>query len=202
MSKFSTEALFKSKIDEIWDNVTYSFIETVRKGYAIQDDILTNVLLFIGINPSMTGEPGNIFYNNTHGETHPYFKKFIDISEAVGIPWSHIDLLFVRETQQFIVKDLFKNELSRDFFEQQLIISKEIIEMTKPKVIIVNNSLARDYFQFETLFDKLIGTPRIINNQVLEGTPVFFTSMLTGQRALDLGSYERLKWHIKQVLSN
>ena len=67
MSKFSTEALFKSKIDEIWDNVTYSFIETVRKGYAIQDDILTNVLLFIGINPSMTGEPGNIFYNNTHG---------------------------------------------------------------------------------------------------------------------------------------
>ena len=100
------------------------------------------------------------------------------------------------------MKDLFKNELSRDFFEQQLIISKEIIEMTKPKVIIVNNSLARDYFQFETLFDKLIGTPRIINNQVLEGTPVFFTSMLTGQRALDLGSYERLKWHIKQVLSN
>ena len=28
---------------------------------------------------------------------------------------------------------------------------------------------------------------------------VFFSGMLGGQRALDLGSLERLKWHIKAV---
>ncbi|MEK7256563.1 MAG: hypothetical protein AAB316_17540, partial [Bacteroidota bacterium] len=41
--------------------------------------------------------------------------------------------------------------------------------------------------------DKTIGTPR------WEDIPVFFTSMLAGQRALDKGSFERLKWHLKWV---
>jgi len=53
-------------------------------------------------------------------------------------------------------------------------------------------------FGFE--FDDEIGTYRIIKNDKLKHTPVFFTSMLTGQRALDLGSYERLIWHILFVL--
>jgi hypothetical protein len=30
--------------------------------------------------------------------------------------------------------------------------------------------------------------------------PVFFTSMLSGQRALDRRSYERLVWHIKRAV--
>lgn len=53
------------------------------------------------------------------------------------------------------------------------------------------------------LFDDKIGTHRITGNKefetVLKGTPVFFTSMLTGQRALDNGSFERLGWHINKV---
>lgn len=71
MIKFSTEVLFKSKIDEIWDNETYSTIESVSRAYAIQDDIRFNALLFIGINPSMYGSIGRIFYQNSHGETPP-----------------------------------------------------------------------------------------------------------------------------------
>ena len=34
----------------------------------------------------------------------------------------------------------------------------------------------------------------------IESLITFFTSMLTGQRALDRYSYQRLKWHIKEVL--
>lgn len=199
MSKFSTGALFKSKIDEIWDNEAYSTIESVNRGYAIQDDIRFNALLFIGINPSMYGRIGRIFYQNSHGETHRYFKKFIDISKDADIPWSHIDLLFLRETDQKIVKQLKRDKVGHEFFMKQLVVSKEIIELAKPQLIVINNTLARDFFQFNTVFDEQIGTHRIIGNIALEGTPVFFTSMLTGQRALDLGSYERLKWHIKQV---
>lgn len=30
--------------------------------------------------------------------------------------------------------------------------------------------------------------------------PLFFSGMLTGQRALDNGSFERLKWHIKKAV--
>jgi hypothetical protein len=42
--------------------------------------------------------------------------------------------------------------------------------------------------------DDNIGTYRFNEN-----TPVFLSGMLTGRHALDLGSYERLKWHLKFV---
>ena len=32
--------------------------------------------------------------------------------------------------------------------------------------------------------------------------PIFLVSMLSGQRALDVYSYQRLKWHIKRVLNH
>jgi hypothetical protein len=198
--KFSTEELFKSKIDEIWNNKTYSTIASISRGYSIQDNIQINALLFIGINPSMSGNVGKIFYQNSHENTHKYFKKFIDISKHIGVAWSHIDLLFLRETNQKIVKQLLFDKMGYDFFLEQLSISKEIIELAKPRIIVINNALARDIFQFETVFDEQIGTHRIINNTELNGTPVFFTSMLTGRRALDLGSYERLIWQIKMIL--
>lgn len=44
-------------------------------------------------------------------------------------------------------------------------------------------------------WDEELGTYTYKNN------PFFFSSMLTGQRALDNGSFERLVWHIKKVKS-
>ena len=101
-----------------------------------------------------------------------------------------------------------KSKNGYDFCRAQDLISKEIIELAKPKVIIVNNTLAREWLTnknfntdcFECRFDQTIGTYRIVNNSMLEDIPIFFTSMLTGQRALDNGSYERLIWHINLVL--
>ena len=103
-----------------------------------------------------------------------------------------------------------------DFVCRQLVISKQIIENVNPKIIVVNNSLARrlsgrekiefngkwisEWINFDFIFDKDLGTDRIISTDHLNNTPVFFTSMLTGQRALDKGSYERLIWQIKFVL--
>jgi hypothetical protein len=53
-------------------------------------------------------------------------------------------------------------------------------------------------FEFE--FRDEFGTNVITNEPILKNVPIFFTSMLTGQRALDNGSYERLIWHMKFVL--
>ncbi len=107
-----------------------------------------------------------------------------------------------------------------DFIWKQIEISREIIEKAKPKIIVVNNTLARDFFGinksedrtqsvwmgYDFKFDYEIGTHRIIGNKELKtdltGTPVIFTSMLTGQRALDNGSFERLTWHIDFVNKN
>ena len=99
-----------------------------------------------------------------------------------------------------------------DFIIEQLKISRKIISQSNPKIIVVSNTKARNYlknesnkifigFEFEP--DEDLGTDVIINNEnsKLNGVPVFFTSMLTGQRALDNGSYERLIWHINYVLN-
>ena len=50
------------------------------------------------------------------------------------------------------------------------------------------------WMDYEFIFDDKIGTYR------WEGKPVFFSSMLSGQRALDKGSLERLQWHVKRTL--
>ena len=206
--KFSVEKEFGNEIRKIWDEAKYDSIESKNRGFAVQDDIEYNSLMFIGINPSYNGIPGNLFYDNSHGETHKYFKKFIEISSEVGLNWSHLDLLFLRETNQKEVKSLGENNLGHIFYDEQLKISKKIIETTKPKIIVVNNTYARDLLHSQSFttpkydfeFDEKIGTERIVNNEILNGVPIFFTSMLTGQRALDLGSYKRLIWHIKHVM--
>ena len=54
------------------------------------------------------------------------------------------------------------------------------------------------YWKNKIIFDDKIGTYKITLNE--KSVPVFFSSMLTGQRALDKGSFERLKWHVKNVI--
>lgn len=206
MEKISIKEKFKTQIDEIWNNKMFENIDFLNRGYAVQDEIILNSILFIGINPSFTGKylertESDFYHNEQVGEVYSYFKKFQDISRKTGIAWSHLDLLYIRETNQKNVENIFSNENGKLFITKQLELSKNIIEQSKPKVIVVSNTFARRLFSvdFKVEFDENIGTYKI-QNEELKDTPVFFTSMLTGQRAMDLGSYERLVWHIKQVL--
>lgn len=209
MSIFSIEQYYKTEIDSIWNDEKYKSVSFIERGYAVQKDIPYSAILFIGINPSYsekkTKQQNSFFYSNHQlEEVHQYFRKFQDIAEKTNVEWSHLDLLYIRQTDQKIVKSIFNDPIGKEFLGKQLYISKSIIEKSKPKVIVVSNAYARDLFleecKIKTLFNENIGTHKIIDNFYLNDTPVFFTSMLTGQRALDNGSYERLVWHIKQVL--
>ena len=205
MEKFSIREEFKNEIDEIWNALDFEKIPFLERGYAVQNEIIIGSFLFIGINPSFSGnlENKSHFYDNEQdGKIYSYFKKFQEISKRADTPWSHIDLLYLRETNQKKIIEIFSNVNGKEFIYKQLKLSKKIIEKSRPKIIVVSNSFARHLlhldFQFE--FDENIGTHKIVEHQTLASIPVFFTSMLTGQRALDLGSYERLIWHIKKVL--
>ena len=202
MTIISVKKEFFNQIESIWNNPAFDSIQIKDRGYAIQDEIEKNVILFVGINPSYDNIPKKLYYNNSDSEEHQYFKKFKDISEKVGLGWAHIDLLFIRETNQNVVKVIGKEELGKRFINEQLEISLAIIESVLPKIIVVNNTYARELLKdrLDSKFDEEIGTHRITGKNNLQGTPIFFTSMLTGQRALDLGSYERLIWQIKYVL--
>ncbi len=192
--------------------------------FQYDDDETDCDLLFIGINPSYKGhdQDENRFYNREQALQHNYFEPFQTISDKLkstyflDLKWTHLDCLVFRETnQKFIKKFLFKKDLK--FITDQLTVARERIEHIKPKVIVVSNTMARKlmgndrfthndeihniWMGLEFEFCPILGTHKIINHSTLSGTPVFFTSMLSGQRALDNGSKERLIWHVAKVLN-
>ena len=219
MEQFSVKEKFETEIKEIWDNENFRNFEVIKRGFGIQDIILKKSIMFIGINPSFDerkDKPSQEFYNISQtGESHPYFNKFKIIAGNQNHHWTHFDLLFFRETNQRYVNELLKKTNGVEFIYRQLEVSKKVLIEAKPKVLIISNTMARHFTGFEKnqeqtqgvwmgfdfVFDEKLGTHKIVNNSDLDNTPVFFTSMLTGQRALDKGSFERLNWHINFVLN-
>jgi hypothetical protein len=203
-----TKVHLTAALKNIWINDLYKDF-CIYKPVA-PENILKNKLLFIGINPSRSKKEelpktsiercAVSFYPQRQTAHHKYFKKFAIISEKTNIEWTHFDLLFAQETQQSIIKNiLVKQSNGKEFIKEQLKVSRELFDLCEPKVIVVNNTLARDLMWGEMnmnfVFDEKIGT------HLWGKTPVFFTSMLTGQRALDNGSFERLVWHIKRAIN-
>lgn len=187
------------------------------------EDIDETGIVFIVINPSLSEENRQNFLisenkemgfhtlNTDGGVNHKYFKKFADLATRTKtFPWRHFDLLYMRETEQKKISNLLKTERGRHFIYHQLMVSKQIVdkimEQKQPVVFVINNTLARDLLGK----DKPIGVIEHwmnydfkwrddLGTYICNGHPFFFTSMLTGQSALDKGSYERLIWHIKFV---
>ena len=134
-------------------------------------------------------------------DEHPYFAKFRKIAEEFRLPLEHIDLFFCRETNQGEVKKhLYPNKKLTLFAEEQLELSLEMIETAKPKIILVANAFASEIIRKKKkiMVDDEKGCDFIIFKD--QKIPIFFSSMLTGQRALDNESFERLKWHMKKVM--
>jgi len=139
-----------------------------------------------------------------------YYQRMIEIAKETGLNWSNIDITLFRETKQEVIQPFFKN--SKDIMQKQMDIAREMILDTKPQIIVASNTLVRDVLEnkrdksiiesgFDFFYDSIeYGTPIITSPKKLNGIPIFFTSMLSGQRALDNGSFKRLKWHIKFVL--
>lgn len=195
--------------------------EIVKRGYALEEELPHDDVLFIGMNPAFTKKdiPGSNVYKVETAD-NAFFKelrKFSYYTLGYFNP-SHHDLLFLRHTAQNELIDQFGNT---DFWNEQLAISKEIIAELSPKLIVVLNAGVRELFAkmfspdenypidpiarnnwpnypCELRYDESLGTYRFLING--KSTPVLFSSMLSGQRALDNGSKRSLQWHIKYIL--
>lgn len=135
----------------------------------------------------------------------PFFKPFWKLMESLGgVNWDHIDLFFYRKTdqQEFLKQPvMIKEKRLTPFAIKQLEIVRDIIRLVNPKIILVANSGASDifkkHFEKHIVFDKQLGTYtfKLANEKI----PIFFSAMLSNG-ALDKHSYERLKWHMREVL--
>ena len=198
-----------------------------RKSPLLPIEIKKNAILFIGINPSFT-KKAIIEKHNREIEFYPeiddkktdiqYFEKFKEVARYCDEKWTHLDLLFIRETNQKVIAKMIRTKKGIDFVSKQLDVSFEAIKKSNPKIIIVANSLASEFFgkkkkihhsiegkiwkgfnlDFDNDFDNKIGTYRISLND--KQVPIIFSGMLSGQRALDIGSLERLMWQINMIL--
>lgn len=214
------------QILEIWNNWNKYFPgENPQIGPLFFDNFKKNCILFIGLNPSFSQKASKRIYkwrmrkklgevewvnqcvnaDKYHVEKHPYFHQFRKFAREINMEWEHIDLFFYKETsQKTFRKVIYENGELTQFANDQLKISLELIKSINPRVIIVANALASEIIR-EKLdqdigkLDKRKGfhTFPLSRRRV----PIFFSSMWTGQRALDRWSLERLKWHIRKSIS-
>jgi hypothetical protein len=132
-----------------------------------------------------------------------YFKRMEEIAEAADLPYQHADLFVYRQTSQkdFLTLIRDKKRNLNEFAKDQLAIFHDIVAAIHPAVIVVPNAFASGILRKEWHESLSFDNDRGFHWLTLNGNriPIFFSSMLSGQRALDTGSYERLRWHIKQA---
>ena len=155
----------------------------------------------------------------------PYFKKIKEISNELKKRYHHIDLFYFRDKTQEEAKKKIGVSVEKGkkihkltpFAINQLNIAIDIIEEINPEVIVVINALSSDIIKeipnshIDNLSDRfeISDEPFFDDNgyDLLElkfnkkKSPILFSSMLSGQRALDKHSYRMLKWHINKILS-
>ena len=193
------KTLYKIKLEKLLEKYLSQKETLATNGFLLFENIEKNALLFLGINPSkidgiekkysVRHENGIFWSKESFKEEYPYYQHFNNLS--CGMNWSHLDIFFSCMTNQ---KELEKN-IKSEFLKEQFSISKSIIQKVMPKIIVVGNAYASNVMKehFSCEFDKEIGTYRI---KEYNNIPIFFSGIFTGGRALDVGSRERLAWHI------
>lgn len=129
-----------------------------------------------------------------------YFGRPIAMSKAVGLPWEHLDLFLYRETSQssFMQRIHDGKELNQ-FALDQLAVFEDALAQVQPKCIVVSNAFGSELFRSQFADDLKWDDDRGFH-WFKNSTPIFFSSMLSGQRSLDRWSYERLVWHVDQSI--
>ena len=182
------------------------------------------------MNPSYTEkyEMAQYFEDSyTRNTDRIYFKVFSlihqQLVDSLGVEklgnWTYIDLFVFRETNQKLIDKIMKSRGGAVFLLKQLEVAKNRLIHIAPKVVVVSNAKAAEFtgknrfedkngkehgvwMSLEFKFDEEFGSHRVTNIPELAHTHFFFSSMLSGQRALDLGSRERLVWQVKRVLES
>lgn len=136
-------------------------------------------------------------------QKYAFFGPHRCLAKSLDMEWCHLDLFAYRETSQKEARDLLfeppnSTATLTNFGKAQIALFKRTLALSRPKAVIVINALASMVFRahLSPTFDASNGYYRLGEDQV----PVFFSGMLTGGRALDRFSRDRLFWHVAKAL--
>jgi hypothetical protein len=171
-----------------------------ESGFFMFENLEENAVLFIGLNPSEVQDneeeydvkkEDGIYWGDIKrfNVKHPYYQHFDDL--ACGMKWAHLDIYFSYAKKRESLDKMAGSE----FLKDQFTISEEIIQELAPKIIVVGSAYVSHLIQknFCCKWGEGIGTYSI---KEFNDAPIFFSGVFTGARALDVGSRERLAWHI------
>ncbi|MER8567439.1 hypothetical protein NKH85_15755 [Mesorhizobium sp. M0924] len=128
-----------------------------------------------------------------------YFTPMQNIAHYAEMTWAHIDLYPLRNTRQNETIEYFRN---RPILKESLeLLFQTTVYAIRPQIIVVANAYAsrcvERLFGEDLSFDETVGFHRLEMDE--DEAAVFFSGMLTGQRALDTGSFKRLRWHVRRA---
>jgi hypothetical protein len=135
-------------------------------------------------------------------EHYPFFAPHRALAEALKTTWEHFDIFAYRETEQAKMRTLAmvdRGEIElTEFGKQQFSLFEELLALAKPSAVVVVNALASQVYlkMRRPNFDSNLGYHKDRDSQA----PVFFSGMLTGARALDRFSKDRLFWQVASAL--
>lgn len=135
---------------------------------------------------------------------HRYFKAFgsflDDVPGGNSVSRAHRDIFYVRETKQARVKKwALAKESMTQFGRDQWEITWKLLEAVDPALIVVCNATASRIFKSETEAAGRLKWCAKTGCEILtlgREIPVFFSGMLSGQRALDVFNRKRMAWHL------
>ena len=179
------------------------------------DDNVRNGLLFVSCNPSgadieyykkkNVNKEKVIWYNPEDGkDTSGFLETLGKFAKNCGYEkkYSKLDVFCIVKKSQKEVREHYKEY--KDIYEKMFDIFVSTVKKLEPKVIVVANAFVRDLFQND--FREKVGYDKDQDfkcggHKAKFGeheTYIFFTSMLSGGRALDVGSREVLEWAVKK----
>lgn len=183
-------------------------------------------LLFVGFNPSFsaralrTGDDPTLIdvgdldnrelvQQRIAAEAHwrrpdslyPYFVPFAEF----GLPWEHIDVFGIRERDQDKVRKALglHGDQWSPFAEGQFEVFEDLLAALRPTGIVVVSALGSTLVSMRWSQSGRLGSAEHAGKGVLRDgareIPVFFASMLSGQRAMDRFSRARLIHEVRSA---
>jgi len=218
---------YNQEISHLWklefDNAIKSTENTnVKfKQFCFHVNQVESPIWFFGMNPSLP-KPSNDFISQTSyindnlivelkneqarmHKNHPYFeaaikffKKDVGIQE-LEIPVFH-DLYPVRHTNQKEFVQFVEHEENKEFREKLDKATKNLIDGIMPDIIVIANAKASELMQ-KIFFGESESKGETLRPYKFNGkkTDMIFSSMLSGQRALDTYSRSRLAREISET---
>jgi len=146
-----------TKLEHIWSSYYTNAETSISPLY--QEELLKNAVTFLSINPSLPPiayekakrgfspeAPYPIIDWTKAKAEHPFFNKFHKLNENLKQPWTILDLLYIRDSDQSQLEKLFQNHTEnkavRNFYFAQIELTIKILNRLNPKIVVVSNAFA------------------------------------------------------------